>query len=86
MADELAKVCRDYYKEVWLEALNLAGVLATSEWREVGNICYPSDIRDVPVELPPSTALAPPLIEQPLITQASLPSPEVLTGPSQIGD
>ena len=82
----MAKVCRDYYKEVWLEALNLAGVPATSEWREVGNICYPSDIRDVPVELPPSIALAPPSIEQPLITHASLPSPEVLTRPSQIGD
>ena len=84
--DELAKVCRDYYKEVWLEALNLAGVPATSEWGEVGNICYPSDFRDVPVELPPSTALTPLLIEPPFITQASLPPPEVPKGPSQVGD
>ena len=29
LADELAEVCRDYYKEVWLEALNLARVPAT---------------------------------------------------------
>ena len=29
LANELAKVCRDYCKEVWLEALNLAGVPAT---------------------------------------------------------
>ena len=33
LADELAKVCRDYCKKVWMEALNLARVLATSEWR-----------------------------------------------------
>ena len=33
LADELAEVCRDYCKEVWMEALNLARVLATSEWR-----------------------------------------------------
>ena len=33
LANELAKVCRDYCKEVWLEALNLVGVPATSKWR-----------------------------------------------------
>ena len=31
LADKLAKVCRDYCKEVWMEALNLAGVPATLE-------------------------------------------------------
>ena len=31
LADELAEVCRDYCKEVWAEALNQAGVPATSE-------------------------------------------------------
>ena len=30
LMDGLAEVCRDYCKEVWLEALNLAGVPATS--------------------------------------------------------
>ena len=33
LAKELAKVCRDYYKEMWMKALNLTGVLAASEWR-----------------------------------------------------
>ena len=33
LAKELAKVCRDYCKEMWMKALNLAGVLAASEWR-----------------------------------------------------
>ena len=59
----MAKVCRDYYKEVWLEALNLAGVPTTSEWREARNVYYPPDIREVPAELPPSTALVPLSIE-----------------------
>ena len=31
LAEELAKVCRDYYKETWMEALNLARVPASSE-------------------------------------------------------
>ena len=44
LADELAKVCRDYCKEVWAEALNWAGVPSTSEWRSVENIFYPEDI------------------------------------------
>jgi len=83
----LAEVCRDYIKKVWLEALNLAGVPATSEWGEVRNIYYPPNIREIPAELPPSTALTPLLIEPPpLITQASLPPPEVPKGPSQVSD
>ena len=44
LADELAKVCRDYYKEVWAEALNRAGVHATSKWRSAENIFYPKGI------------------------------------------
>ena len=45
------------------------------EWGEAGNIYYPPNIREIPVELPPSTALAPLSIEPPVITQASLPLP-----------
>ena len=82
----MAEVCRDYYKEVWLEALNLAEVLATSEWREARNIYYPPDIREVPTDLPSSLALAPLLIKQPLTTKAFLPPPEVPKEPSQVGD
>ena len=54
----LAEVCRDYCKEVWVEALNLAEVLTTSKWRNAENIFYPKDIRKVPVVLPPPTTLA----------------------------
>ena len=86
LADELAEVCRDYCKEVWLEALNLAGVLAASEWREARNIYYLLDIREVPTDLPFSLTLAPLLIEQPLTTEAFLPPPKVPKDLSQVGD
>ena len=33
LAEELAEVCKDYCKETWMEALNLVGVPAASEWR-----------------------------------------------------
>ena len=54
----LAEVYRDYYKEVWIEVLNLTGVPATSEWRNAENIFYPEDICEVPAVLPPPVALA----------------------------
>lgn len=41
LADELAKVCKNYYKEVCVEALNLVGIPTTSEWRKEENIFYP---------------------------------------------
>ena len=40
LAEELAEVCRDYCKEVWVEALNQVGIPATSEWRLAENIYY----------------------------------------------
>ena len=86
LVDELAEVCTDYYKEVWLKALNLAGVPIASEWREARNVYYPPDIRKVPTDLPPSPALAPLSIKQPLTTEAFLPPPEVLKEPNQVGD
>ena len=58
LADELAEVCRDYCKEVWMEALNLVGAPVTLEQRQAGNVYYPSDIREVPAELPSLVALA----------------------------
>ena len=45
LAEELVEVCRDYYQEVWIEALNLAGVLVASEWRKAKNVYYPPNIR-----------------------------------------
>jgi len=80
LAEELVEVCRDYYKEVWAEALNPAGVPATSEWRLVENIFYPEDIREVLVAFPPPTVLALPPSEQPSTTQASLPPLKVFKG------
>ena len=59
LVDELAEVCKDYCKEVWLEALNLVGFFTTSEWREVRKLYYPYDICEVPADLPSSPALAP---------------------------
>ena len=44
LAEELAGVCRDYCAEVWAEALNRAGVPATSKLRSVENIFFPKNI------------------------------------------
>ena len=57
LANELAEVCRDYCKEVSLEALNLAGFLTTSEWREARNVYSPPNIRKVLADLPLSLLL-----------------------------
>ena len=86
LANELAEVCRDYSKEVWLEALNLAGVPATPKWREASNVYYPLDIREIPADLPPSPALTPFSIEQTPTTETSLPRLKVSKEPSQVGD
>ena len=45
LAVELVEICRDYYKEVWMEALNLTGVPVTSKWRQAKNVYYPPEIR-----------------------------------------
>ena len=59
LADELVEVCREYCKEVCLEALNFVGVIATSVWREARNVYYPPGIRKVPADLPPTPTYAP---------------------------
>ena len=63
-----------------MEAFNLAGVPATSEWRKAENIFYPADIRKVPAVYPPSTTPAPTSSEQPFTTQAPFPSAKVSKG------
>lgn len=65
LADELAKVCRDYCKEVWIEAFNLAGVPATSKWRKEENFFYPQDIRVILSTLPPPATATSTTFEQP---------------------
>ena len=69
-----------------MEALNLTRVPADLGWRQPGNFYYPPDIYEVLVELPSPAALAPVLLEFPLITQASLPPSEVSKVLGQIGD
>ena len=86
LVDDLVEVCRDYCKEVWLEALNLTRVLIDSERREAKNIFYPPDIREVPADLLSSPALAPLLIKQPLTTEALLAPLKVPEDSSQVGD
>ena len=61
-------MCKDFCKEVWVEALNRAGVPTTSEWRNAENMFYPEDIQEVPMVLPPLTALALHLSKQPSTT------------------
>ena len=56
LAEEVAGVCRDYYTETWIEALNSAGVPADSELRKVESIFLPEHILEAPMDLP-STAL-----------------------------
>ena len=45
-------VCRGYYLQVWTEALNLAGVGASSDLRKTENIFYPSAPR---IAAPPTS-------------------------------
>ena len=61
LAEELAEVCRDYYKEVWKKALDQAGVPTASEWRNIENVLFPEDIHEVPAVLlhPVVLALSP---------------------------
>ena len=42
---EISGVCRTYYLQVWNNALNLAGVEASSALRRIENVYYPPVIR-----------------------------------------
>lgn len=44
LTDELARVCKDYCLEVWIEALNQAGAPATAKWRKAENVYYLEDL------------------------------------------
>ena len=58
LAKELAEVCRDYCKAMWVEALNLVGVPVDSEWRQPGSMYYHPKLREVPAAFPSPSALA----------------------------
>ena len=88
LTDELAGVCKDYYLEVWTDALNLIEVPAASEWWKVENIYYPQDLREaLEALLGPETDVGPAIIalEQLLITHATPPPPppEISKGPGK---
>ena len=51
LTEELAAVCREYCQKVRAEALNLAGVLAASNWRRAENIYYHENLREAPATL-----------------------------------
>ena len=55
LAEEVAKVCRDYCTVTWNEALNIAGVSADFELRKAKNVYFPEHIREIPAD-PSSTA------------------------------
>ena len=44
LTKELFGVYRDYCQKVWIEALNLVGVHAASEWRGPQNVYHPQDL------------------------------------------
>ena len=86
LTEELAEVCNDYCNVTWDEALNVAGVLVDSTWRQSGSIYYHPDIRKVSGAILSPLTLAQETSKQPITTQAALPFPETLKGPSQAGD
>ena len=44
LAEEVAGVCRDYYIETWIEALNSARLPVDSELRNAESIFFPEHI------------------------------------------
>ena len=44
LANELARVCRDFCLEVWTEASNLTEVPAALEWRKAENVYCLKDL------------------------------------------
>ena len=44
LAEEVARVCRDYCIETWTEELNNAGVPVDFELRKAGSIFFPKHI------------------------------------------
>ena len=75
LAKEVAKVCRDYWTEVWAKALNRARVPAESKLRCAGSIFFLKDIREAPTVLPLPVALPFPSPEQ--ISTIQAPSLDV---------
>ena len=60
---QVTRVCRGYCLQVWTEALNLAGLGASSELRRTKNIFYPAALR-VAVQ-PSSQVVTAPKVPEP---------------------
>jgi len=60
LAKEVARVCRDYCTETWIEALNTAVVPANFELRKAKSIIFPEHIREALADLPSTALLLPP--------------------------
>ena len=80
LANEVVVVCRDYYTESWGVAMDRAGVSTDSKLRKFKNVFFQEDIREIPLELPPPTALPLPPPEQHLIIQDSSFNAKVAIG------
>ena len=70
---EMSMVCRIYYAQTWDEALNRAGVKASSELRKAENVFYSTAIRTS--ALPSNQAEDTPLSTNPNQEVLSLPPP-----------
>ena len=57
LAEEVAKVCRNYCSMTWDAALNSAGVPTNSKLRKAERVFYPEHIREIPTD--PSSATLP---------------------------
>ena len=75
-------MCRDYYIETWMEALNNVGVPADFELRKAESIFFLEHIREAPADLP-STALSLPPPEQVSSIQDPTLDAESSTRPSK---
>ena len=72
---EMSMVCRIYYAQTWDEALNRAGVKASSELRKAENVFYSTAIRtsappsnqaeDTPLSTNPNQKVLPPSLPPP---------------------
>ena len=74
---------------MWIEALNVAGVPANSEWRKAANVYYLEDLQKalkVALGLGTDATLAPPAPEQLSTTQTFLPPLEAIKGPGKAND
>ena len=68
MAEEVAKVCKDYCSVTWDATLNSVGVPANSELRRAERVFYLEHIKEIPTD-PSLAALPLPSLKQVLNAQ-----------------